>query len=66
MSERLEGPGDVAAGQERLLPASLRSGLLSMRIVLDAPVESAWEWLTRPDRLVQWSPVVPDRVLAGD
>ena len=25
------------------------------------PAEKVWPWLTDPDRLRQWSPVVPDR-----
>ncbi len=48
-----------------LLPASVRSGLLSMRILLDAPPAQAWSWLTRPELLAQWSPVVPDRDLGA-
>ena len=46
-----------------LLPASLRSGLLSMRILLAAPAQRVWEWLTEVDLLRRWSPVVPDRAL---
>ncbi|WP_308192178.1 SRPBCC domain-containing protein [Mycobacterium sp. MYCO198283] len=30
---------------------------------LPHPVESVWAWLTDPDRLRRWSPVVPDRAL---
>ena len=25
------------------------------------PVEKVWPWLTEPDRLKRWSPIVPDR-----
>ncbi len=46
-----------------LLPVSVRSGLLSMRTTLDAPPGEVWPWLTRPDLLARWSPVVPDRAL---
>ena len=57
--------GDPAASDpgEGLLPASMRSGLLSMRIALAAPPGEVWGWLTRPDLLARWSPVVPDRPL---
>lgn len=48
-----------------LLPASVRSGLLSMRVLLDRPPATVWAWLTRPDLLAAWSPVVPDRELAA-
>jgi hypothetical protein len=27
------------------------------------PAEKLWPWLTEPDRLRQWSPIVPDRAL---
>ncbi len=27
------------------------------------PVDAVWPWLTDPDRLQRWSPVVPDRPL---
>ena len=27
------------------------------------PPEKLWPWLTDPDRLRQWSPIVPDRAL---
>ncbi len=55
-------PATPVSGDD-LLPASLRSGLLSMRTVLDAPPGGVWQWLTRPDLLARWSPVVPDRAL---
>ena len=49
-----------------LLPASVRSGLLSMRILVEAPPREVWAWLTRPELLAQWSPIVPDRVLGSE
>jgi uncharacterized protein YndB with AHSA1/START domain len=32
---------------------------------LSHPVEAVWPWLTEPERLRRWSPVVPDRAFDG-
>ncbi len=62
---RRRGPVAELPG-EGLLPASVRSGLLSMRILIDAAPREVWPWLTRPELLSQWSPVVPDRALTRE
>jgi len=59
------GRDGADATPEGLLPASLRSGLLSLRVPLVAPTGEVWTWLTRPALLAQWSPVVPDRDLTS-
>lgn len=46
-----------------LLPASVRSGLLSMRVLVPADPGRVWQHLTRPTLLATWSPVHPDRAL---
>jgi uncharacterized protein YndB with AHSA1/START domain len=40
-----------------------RDGAWVLTLVRDfgRPVEKVWPWLTDPDRLRQWSPIVPDR-----
>lgn len=54
---------DLHSALRELTPASVRSGLLSMRTVLPTSPEQVWELLVAPDRLMEWSPVVPDRRL---
>ena len=42
-----------------------RDGAWVLTLVRDfrQPAEKLWPWLTDPDRLRQWSPIVPDRAL---
>jgi uncharacterized protein YndB with AHSA1/START domain len=40
----------------------ISSGVRAMRDFRQ-PAEKLWPWLTDPDRLRQWSPIVPDRAL---
>jgi uncharacterized protein YndB with AHSA1/START domain len=35
--------------------------ILTMQRDFGHPAEKVWPWLTDPDRLRQWSPVIPDR-----
>jgi uncharacterized protein YndB with AHSA1/START domain len=37
--------------------------LLTLERDFRQPAEKLWPWLTDPDRLRQWSPIVPDRAL---
>ena len=37
--------------------------ILTMQRDIAHPSERVWPWLTEPDRLRRWSPVVPDRAL---
>ena len=37
--------------------------VLSFTRELSHPAEPVWPWLTDPERLQRWSPVVPDRAL---
>lgn len=39
--------------------------VLTMTRTLAGPPEQVWPWLVEPDRLIQWSPIVFDRVLTG-
>ena len=39
--------------------------VLTMTRSLPRPAEQVWPWLTEPERLAQWSPIVPDRPLTG-
>ena len=39
--------------------------VLTMTRSLPRSVDQVWPWLTEPDRLAQWSPIVPNRSLAG-
>ena len=57
------GRDGMDAVPEGLLSASLRSGLLSLRLPVAAQTADVWRWLTRPRLLAEWSPVVPDREL---
>lgn len=59
----VSGPEVPDAAHDDLIAASVRSGLLSMRVLLPAPPTQVWQQLTRPDLLGAWSPVLPDRVL---
>lgn len=56
-------PSHPDRSHDPLLPASVRSGLLSLRIRLDADPQRVWRFLTEPAMLQRWSPVVPDRAL---
>ena len=42
-----------------------RDGAWVLTLIRDfgQPAEKLWPWLTDPDRLGQWSPIVPDRAL---
>jgi uncharacterized protein YndB with AHSA1/START domain len=42
-----------------------RDGAWVLTLVRDfgQPAEKLWPWLTDPDRLRQWSPIVPDQAL---
>ena len=44
-----------------------RDGAWILTLVRDfgQPAEKLWPWLVDPDRLRQWSPIVPDRALDG-
>lgn len=46
-----------------LLPARLALGALSMSVLLPATQDEVWLYLTQPEALEKWSPVVPDRGL---
>ena len=39
--------------------------VLTMTREFAHPVEAVWPWLTDPDRLRRWSPIVPDRPFDG-
>lgn len=46
--------------------ARLREGLLTLTVELPCSQRALWSCLTEPDKLVKWSPVVPDRVLDAE
>ena len=48
-----------------LTPARLRNGVLTLTVALPAPQGEVWRWITEPDLLQQWSPVVADRELTS-
>lgn len=39
--------------------------VLTMTRSLPRPAEQVWPWLIEPERLAQWSPIVPDRALTS-
>lgn len=55
----------TAAGFEAAtLTEDAGTWVLTMTRSLPRKAEQVWPWLTEPDRLAQWSPIVPDRPLA--
>lgn len=53
----------MAVMTEAPLSARLTHGVVSMNVQLDATPAEVWPMLVDPSRTVEWSPVVPDRVL---
>ncbi len=60
---------DERADKERTIDATLehRDGawVLTMTRKLPHRAEAVWPWLTDPQRLIRWSPVVPDAALTS-
>lgn len=59
----MDDPHLTADALASLTPARLRLGALTLTRLLPVAQDVAWEHLTRPELLVTWSPVVPDRPL---
>ena len=53
-----------AAG-EALTAARMKLGALTLTVELPATQPEIWRWITAPELLQQWSPVVPDRALTS-
>ncbi|MEL4505782.1 SRPBCC domain-containing protein [Luteococcus sp. H138] len=48
-----------------LTPARVRLGVLTLTCQLPAVQDEVWRWITEPDELARWSPIVPNRSLDG-
>ncbi|GAA1393406.1 SRPBCC domain-containing protein [Luteococcus peritonei] len=50
---------------QALTPARLHQGVLTLTVALPTGQADLWRWITEPELLQQWSPVVPDRPLTS-
>lgn len=64
-NELIKNAIDAAGFDAATLTDDGGTWVLTMTRSLPRSPEQVWPWLTEPDRLAQWSPIVPDRALTS-